>query len=102
MVDALTMRLTNIEEHGFTPVNIHFFIFTSSFIQFKNYVRYPSFQFHQLFWECMLPEWALRIFMDRFDLTRKEAIDHLTKHERANVLNARVDYDRLEMESFRF
>lgn len=41
----------------------------------------------------MLPEWALRIFMDRFVLTRAEALDHLRKHEKANVANAQIDLD---------
>lgn len=38
-------------------------------------------QHHYLFWERMVPEWGLAVFMKLFKLNREDALDHLRKQE---------------------
>lgn len=46
-----------------------------------------SFQHENLLWKILVPEWALRIFMEKFELDRNEAIDHLHKQNQAEINN---------------
>lgn len=45
----------------------------------------------QLFWECMLPEFMLLIFMDRFNYTRINTINYLNKYVEARSLYVDLD-----------
>lgn len=40
-------------------------------------------EYADLFFEYMVPEWALLIFMEKYNLTRANALDQLQKQDRA-------------------
>lgn len=40
-----------------------------------------------------MPEWALLIFMNRYNLTRVEALDQVRKHDIAHTMNTSDNFD---------
>lgn len=45
------------------------------------------FQHEQLYWKGLIPEWALMIFMDKFSLSRTDALKQLADQDRVRTNN---------------
>lgn len=46
---------------------------------------FVQFQHENLFWKGLLPEWALLLFMDKFELNRTDAVKQLNDQERIKL-----------------
>lgn len=66
----------------------------------RNNFHFVAFQCAQLFFEQLVPEWALLIFMKRYQLTRTDALEQIIKHEKAYSLNVPTDFDRFSLDQW--
>lgn len=52
-------------------------------------------QFTDLFFEQMVPEWSLAIFMEKFSMNRQEAVEKIQQQNRNNQNNSVDDSQSL-------
>lgn len=48
-------------------------------------------QYEELFWEVMMPEWSLALFMSSFKMDRKEAIKRIELQIKILEANSALD-----------
>lgn len=58
-----------------------------SFLEQKYKMGDQSISLTALFWECLLPEWTLAIFMKKYNFTRLEAIGRLDVQRKIALRN---------------
>lgn len=73
MLDTLYSRLVNEQNHGSVSVS------SQTHLLFNPQLNRVSFtlQFADLFFVQIVPEWALAIFMEKFAMDRKKAIERI-------------------------